>query len=75
MAILLQFNEQLQHTLQSLMDNTRLDQATVEGQLGILVKARVLLSDADPSDVQGIYTLNTDYKGYAFLLCPLKEMA
>ena len=63
MAILLQFNDRLEQTLHSLMESTRLDQSTIEGQLGILVKARVLLSDDDPTDLQGRYVLNTDYRG------------
>ena len=70
MAILLQFNDRLEYTLQALIDNTRLDQGTVEGQLGILVKARVLLCDDDPSDLQGKYSLNTDYKGYILFGIP-----
>lgn len=63
MAILLQYNSSLEYSLQELMTNTQMNQATVEAQLGILTKAKVLLTDAAPGDLQGRYRANTDYKG------------
>lgn len=56
MGILLQYNEATSYTWQELLERTGLSSDVLQGQLGVLMKAKVLLQDKDK------YDLNMDFK-------------
>ena len=58
MAILLQYNNADSHTVDELTNLTNISGKDLQGILGILCKAKVLLA----SDNDTKYSLNTDYK-------------
>ena len=51
MAILCQFNENDSQTFNDLLSGTRLSDSTLKAQLGLLVKARVLLEEGETYDL------------------------
>ena len=51
MAILCQFNENDSHSWADLLAGTRLSETALKGQLGLLVKAKVLLQEGDTYDL------------------------
>lgn len=64
MAILLQYNKDTSYTWEELSQSTGLDAPTLAGQLGILVKAKVLLlsNGSKVGDAGSKYELNMDFK-------------
>jgi len=57
------YNHALEYTLETLLESTKVEPETAAQQLGILVKAKVLLTDNEVGAAGSIYRLNTDYRG------------
>lgn len=65
MGILLQYNNATSYTWEQLLSNTNLNAVALSGQLGSLVKGKVLLLDPPTSKIGEAnvkYNLNMDYK-------------
>lgn len=62
MGILLQFNNSTSLLWEELLANTGLNADSLAGQLGSLVKGKVLLVDSSIGEAGSKYELNMDYK-------------
>ena len=73
MGILLQYNKDTSYTFEDLSQSTDLSADVLSGQLGILVKAKVLLlsSGSSVGETGSRYDLNTEFKRFAQLLIRL----
>ncbi|CAG8517302.1 9020_t:CDS:10 [Paraglomus occultum] len=60
MGILLQYNKEISYTFEELSNSTGLTPDVLNGQLGILLKAKVLLQTTDTGGAK--YLLNSDFK-------------
>jgi len=60
MGILLQYNKETSYTFEELSNSTGLTPDVLNGQLGILLKAKVLLQISDAGGSK--YSLNSDFK-------------
>jgi cullin 1 len=61
LGILLLYNTSLVYSWEELVQNTGLSPEVLSGQIGILVKAKVLISEG-PGATLNKYTLNLDFK-------------
>lgn len=70
MGILLQYNKDISYTFEELSQSTDLSADVLSGQLGILVKAKVLLlsSGSAVGEPSSRYDLNTEFKRFAITI-------
>ena len=69
MGILLQYNKDTSYTFEDLSQSTDLNADVLSGQLGILVKAKVLLlSNGNVGEPGSRYDLHMDFKRFLIII-------
>lgn len=69
MGLLLQYNKDTSYTFEELSQSTDLNAEVLSGQLGILVKAKVLLlSNGAVGEPGSRYDLHMDFKRFAIII-------
>jgi cullin 1 len=61
-AILLLYNTSLEYTWEDIVQSTGMSPDALVGQVGILVKAKVLIAEGSVGKASSKYSLNTDFK-------------